>query len=272
MYKHVALFLGVLALFSPASAYADPITIGPVYPAPGGNSFAPAFGTPALKDSFSTGAQNPNFRQANYGGFDASAFEELYFGAAGLNSFCVAFDGSCSGSEYLSLTSISGSSAFFTGSFSFLDSATGQTETATSHLWLILRDSSNTDINWSTGAAVAAANPGSTAAVSNASILADVTTAAAGGGLILYSTLSVCGTDEICMSAADLFAAEHADNCVGGNCLVTSTSMAFYASETAAAVPEPASLLLLGTGCAAIARRVRRKSAKAQPFVVPERQ
>ena len=94
----------VLPLISTAGAD----IIGPDYPAPGGNSWAPSGG-----DAVSSGGVN-----YVYSSFDSSAFTDLYWGAWDVTTTSATLDGTLHG---LTFSGVSGNTATWTGSTSWYD-------------------------------------------------------------------------------------------------------------------------------------------------------
>ena len=215
--------VALVGLASVGFALATPL--GPVYPAPGGNTF-----------SSSGSAGNTGGRTNNYGGFDGSAFSNLYWGPDSSNLPAAGLDGVL---HAMTFTGISGTSSFWQTTSNYTNPTTSITSLETIVLQIAISGLGATP--W-----VLASSLGLASAI----------------GAVIDDSSALPFSANIAFTVGG----NAINNLQQGCCNLTQSSFAggFYYDDPAA-VPEPGPLALLGVamfGLAAVRRRSARNSER----------
>jgi hypothetical protein len=229
-----------------APVFATPI--GPAYPAPGGNNFSST-------GSAGSTASSPYGAVGTYTNFDPSQFDALYWGLQSVKGPLNTASGS---SQDFVFQSLSSTEAVWTApSAVFIDNLVGPDYTLAARFRSRFLDMNGNNI---TGSAVLANSVG-ISGTPYVLAMNDASLASWGGGFKVTRLFEV-QTGSTWTGVNDFFNNVQTPPCNG--CVVTSTNGAFWseAPVQGAEVPEPTSLMMLGSGIAFIGRRlVRRRTA-----------
>lgn len=227
--KAVATLLATVALSSNAAL------TGPIYPAPGGNSFAPA-GAPL---GFGT-------RVNIYSGFTPSSYSQLYWGDSVGFSVGIALDGAIDSlSEQITLSIIGPNVAQGTGSTQYVNASNVLVPVVT-RFTLTLTDALFNPISLVSGASIG---------FPTADVVGDVTAATQSGGFIAQLRAEACQPGFVgCLDAA-VFYNNQQTAFRPAPVQISFNGAFYYAAPTA--VPEPGTLALIALGLAAFALRSR---------------
>jgi len=240
--KYVALLVAALALGS-SRANAAAVLVG--YPAPGGGSVTSSSGAPGVGTGDITTPDGPVGRTFTYTGFNALAggYSQLWWGPTSI--FGPLSDGT---SQTFNFTSETGNEAIFSGANNWTFATAFGSVSAPVRYELKTYDL--------TGAAIALEPFASVTAPGSLGVLLNVTPYLSTGFKADFVFEAFNGSTWV---GVDQFYNQFNTLC-SVNCVSKSVNAQFFAELVdPAAVPEPASLMLLGGGLLVAVRRIRKQ-------------
>jgi hypothetical protein len=236
--KKICVMTAIVLAGAAASASAAPI--GPTYPAPGGNTFSTNGVDAAVGVS-----------DRLYSGFNTSAWSELYFGFTEVDAPLADTT-----QQKMTFAGCTGSDCLWTAAPWSISTATGTVQKSVvfhASFWNAADSAMVSPTALVLGPSVGISGPGDAPVV----LAIDAATLASwGGGFRIHASFTETTTGLGIIPYFESLTTNCTSPSGTPGCVRSGTTGAFYSLEP---VPEPGSLLLLGTGLLGIGRGVRRR-------------